>query len=903
MKQSKTSFLTLLVLGIFLALGTVSAMFGGRQSSDPLAFEVQEGTTQTVLVANQTQLATLGQYDTFNSVVALSAPNERKRIRFSHAITLTSHVILTADASIDLNGFTLNLNSFTLTIRHGFYGSTIFENGTIIDPSGQGHVYFETPNSTPVIYNIVNGQQWITVRNFDFVEAASTIFEGVDAILTNGPANQYHYRDLVLPSHYYNSPIAFTYSSNYPGIVNQHGQINTFSIVDEQEVSVTLILDYMQQQLSHTYQIIVVPFANTQKWLTIAANLFVDSIRSNYDENSERYQFSQNTMFIPRNDYLNVTYTYQVLKNDVIQSSIISPGSSLLQVAGTEQDLVLRIKPVYNQSIEITNPVEVMMDFVVPLTKYDLATYVVKETFGTNIFFNDIGVSYSLINLSNFPNAGVVTINYSISQSGYYMINTSANTITSVADASELNIYLNMVFVFDDTTTILRRIRLIFSQIAEFDPFDDYYYEIRQLFQQRTNDFYTYQSFFLPARVELDDVSYLISYSIASAFPTLPSGSQNVLQISFDSANQRYAFTISKNLIPLENTVFAIQISYVLESAPPGTPLTPYGTDLGFVLPGVVRNNSLGIPHAALYQAIELAFNNPIDRAEGLLLKDSLSQSLTLDVSNLSINNFKGLEFLVNLTGLNASNNNFGSLSANLGYIQNLQNLKTLNLSSNNITSFSSLITLRGLTTLNLSNNQISYTNFPDVPNLENLNLSRNRLSTVVTLPFFSKLKTLDLSNNSIPYFYPLEVYTQLQALHIYNNGTYNTTTQTYGTNFTIDALYNKETLIYLNYLRNTQIYSTISGSVPQLTVYSVAEKTQSQVLRGIIYVSTTAGTPPSTSNTAIDRVMAQLPTTIISFGNVSHTVSYTRHLTTMFLSQYVVGGEVKLQRIMLLNI
>lgn len=896
-KRSLLAYVLISVLGVFVLFGGVYALFGRSVSSEDIAFEVNNQTSGMTQVGSHIELAKMGQYAIFNSTVAISDPTSRKKIQFSHDITLTSDVIVTADVSLDLNGKTLNLNGRNLYIRHNFFGSMIIENGTIVDISALGKVIVQTPNATPEMINLTNASQFVVIETFESNTTAQVVFSQVNAILTKGPAQKYHHKDVVLPHNYFNSDMEFSYVSSHPAIFDAFGHINTSGIATEQAVSVSLTLTTPDLVVEQSFSITIIPLSNQNRWLEVAAQLVVDYIQPYYNETTTTYQISKSMMLLPENEYIGITYAYQVLQGGVVNPSLIAPNGYILQASVIAQNLKLQITPKFSALVYLNPAREVTLDFVVPMTKYDLASYIVEETFGSYIFFNDIGISYSLIDLSLFPNADIVNIEYSMSQPNYYYINTAANMITSIADSSNLNIYLNIVFEFADTTRILRRVRTIFSQVGEIDPFDAYYNELRQLFQVRTNDNYTYNSFYLPARIELGETAYLVQYSVASAYPTLPSGSQNVLQILPDSANNRYEIHIDKPTIPLDNTIFAISIQYVLEGSAPSTPYTPYGTDLGFILPGVVRNNALGIPNLNLYTAIDTVFNNTLDRSYGLLLRDSLYQSLDLSVPSMGITNFKGIELLPNLRSLIANNNSFGSSSTNLTHLSGLGNLKTLNLASNGISTFATQITLRSLTTLNLSNNTISYTNFPKVPNLENLDLSKNRLASVETLPVFEKLKTLDVSNNSILFFYPLEIYGGLTSLHTYNNGVYNTTNQTYNTVHS-NELYNKETLVFINYMYNTSIYNSYASGAPVLTQYTAADKTRSKVLRGIMYVSTTVGT----TNAAIDKVIAQLPTTIVSYGNVSHTVSYIKKNTTMFLSQYVSGG-VQMQRIMLINI
>lgn len=96
----------------------------------------------------------------------------------------------------------------------------------------------------------------------------------------------------------------------------------------------------------------------------------------------------------------------------------------------------------------------------------------------------------------------------------------------------------------------------------------------------------------------------------------------------------------------------------------------------------------------------------------------------SLDVSNLNIETLYGVEKFVNLTSLNASNNNLSKINLNT-----LQNLQTLNLSNNNL-SLIDLSNNNALINLNLSNNSLNgyVLNLAAKPNLTSVNVSNTNL-------------------------------------------------------------------------------------------------------------------------------------------------------------------------------
>lgn len=96
----------------------------------------------------------------------------------------------------------------------------------------------------------------------------------------------------------------------------------------------------------------------------------------------------------------------------------------------------------------------------------------------------------------------------------------------------------------------------------------------------------------------------------------------------------------------------------------------------------------------------------------------------SLDVSNLNIETLYGVEKFVNLTSLNASNNNLDKIN-----LSTLTSLQTLNLSNNNLSTID-LSNNNTLVNLNISNNNLNgyVLNLTSKPNLTSINVSNTNL-------------------------------------------------------------------------------------------------------------------------------------------------------------------------------
>ena len=170
--------------------------------------------------------------------------------------------------------------------------------------------------------------------------------------------------------------------------------------------------------------------------------------------------------------------------------------------------------------------------------------------------------------------------------------------------------------------------------------------------------------------------------------------------------------------------------------------------------------------------------------------------NIVLDISNRNITKLDGLEYAINLTGLDASDNKISSLSYTSGstiknVLSGLDNATTVDLSNNSITSLvygtgasakSVLEDLGNCTSLNLSNNKISTLSygtpktsvFAGLTALTVLNLNNNSISApieVACIGVATALEELYLSNNKIAGVLPnLNSLTALKKLQLDGN-------------------------------------------------------------------------------------------------------------------------------------
>ena len=163
---------------------------------------------------------------------------------------------------------------------------------------------------------------------------------------------------------------------------------------------------------------------------------------------------------------------------------------------------------------------------------------------------------------------------------------------------------------------------------------------------------------------------------------------------------------------------------------------------------------------AAIAEALGKAPDDPILRSEMATLTRLL-------VGNAGISDLTGLEWAINLTGLNLEGNSISDISP----LENLTNLTGLALEGNSISDISPLANLTNLIGLTLYDNSISViTPLANLTNLTVLFLSGNSISDISPLANLTNLTTLFLNNASISDISSLANLTNLTTLLLSDN-------------------------------------------------------------------------------------------------------------------------------------
>lgn len=150
-----------LALVLASAIG-VFAYFTAAVNADK-AFGVDSADT-TVEIGSYAQLYQYSASTVYNDGAGASTAENRVTLKLTADIALGDDIFISKDVHLDLGGHTLDLNGKTLTLTHGYSGSTVISGGTVdlyseekkaadgtVTPAAPGMLVFDTPSSEVVI--------------------------------------------------------------------------------------------------------------------------------------------------------------------------------------------------------------------------------------------------------------------------------------------------------------------------------------------------------------------------------------------------------------------------------------------------------------------------------------------------------------------------------------------------------------------------------------------------------------------------------------------------------------------------------------------------------------------------------------------------------------------------------
>lgn len=161
-KHIVNSFILILAaVAVILAMTAAVYAFFYREASVPLgSFSVikDEDGTNVVTIFSANDLEIWAKDDRYENKAEVSAASSRYILVLGADITLTRDIFVDRDVSIALNGKTLDLQSYAITVRHNYAARMVVTaydrfsdtSGTAGTVTGGGKIYFSVPNGVAV---------------------------------------------------------------------------------------------------------------------------------------------------------------------------------------------------------------------------------------------------------------------------------------------------------------------------------------------------------------------------------------------------------------------------------------------------------------------------------------------------------------------------------------------------------------------------------------------------------------------------------------------------------------------------------------------------------------------------------------------------------------------------------
>lgn len=180
MKKKIGIILTIVIALVLFSSISIFAYVRSKAGNKDINSTSNITSNNVIEVASSLDLFNNGTDSNHNSKNDVSLASDRKVLKLTDDISLSSNLVLTRDIQIDLNSHTLNLNNYVLTFKHGYagvagiYGGTV-ETGLVTTGESSGKIVVDliksgfTTNQVTYKKNNVEAQEAnvITVLNIN----------------------------------------------------------------------------------------------------------------------------------------------------------------------------------------------------------------------------------------------------------------------------------------------------------------------------------------------------------------------------------------------------------------------------------------------------------------------------------------------------------------------------------------------------------------------------------------------------------------------------------------------------------------------------------------------------------------------------------------------------------------
>ena len=388
-KLNRKIVITIITISIlFLAIGIgVYAYFRATSTKDVTASTAI--TNESVIeIASFDDLFDYSKASQYNDKESVSNSNNRKILKLTSDISLTTDLVITSDVHLYLNGKILNLNDHKLTFNHGYAGVFNIYSGTInLGTNGNGKLIVDLPKASLITNGMIyksgdtttTESACIEVLNIDSKYTAYSAlylvsnnlasdldkrvkFEDFDSVndnsftisqdkfiksktcsfnSNNSDTCSFVYKDLDLIDHYLSTDVNISYSSSNTAILSNDGKVTLPSTSSDVNLTVTINHESWDNPISCIFKLHVVNLSNTTVKNNVAKDLIKAYLSDYYHGNDLRinetiiltgyYYGFDHGVTLPLTalgDNITYSYTLKDLSGNVVNTTSHTEGNT-----------------------------------------------------------------------------------------------------------------------------------------------------------------------------------------------------------------------------------------------------------------------------------------------------------------------------------------------------------------------------------------------------------------------------------------------------------------------------------------------------------------------------------------------------------------------------------------------
>lgn len=793
-----------IVFSSFSVLGSFAFFYKTTPSENLGTIEVGDSGATTVDIENERELITHTKATAYETHEKHSS--ERKVLRLTKDIILTSNLYISADCHINLNGRNIFTNGYDIFVEHGYRGVFYIGGGNIVSdvqeittklivntPNAAVMVEATLQNVTLIVDNISETQLLTSVMNKITASISNTLnIKGTNELFNLGfygypfkdevvslpklepdlcaDGCAYVTKDLDLPYYISGYNIKIEYSSSNPTVINNYGKVTQPQ--QTEDVTFTATLTYGETVITKDYKVHVIPNSDYNTLSSAALNLFLYDFSKYLVLYEDDYIYAiGGAILLPKYGIISSgIYEYTVLDQNLnpVSNAIKSVDedngisfSDYYILYPSSQTKYLRVTSNHNGVQSTSENLPILGETKDVISNINtIANKIAHEFYSGRIVFSKLNDTVELkYDLSSYERYNVNNVTYTLvnNVNGTYEFVYEngvpvAIRIAAGKNPSEYleNVYVTAKFAFEtDTEGVFEYaivdIPVIYSpeggsNVNIFLPYFNYF---NSIFLNATNRGFTYTTFEMPTNYN-------------GTFPYIyfevMGDSDGAINITQSQDGSKWIININTNAISKIDREISLKYRYTFREEPN---LSNWDGDAElngsaeyfsiFTLPGIVRNDSTGIPDAVLYNTVWNIYHigETYILGQTFILASRLSRGVEelnfANNANLTtgrINSFIGLRYLTGVKNLYLNNSGI-TIAQIRSEVSQMTGLQYLNLANNNLTDGSGF---------SVNNEFVSV--FASLINLQEIHLENNVIYDFRGLNNIPSLKRAYVYNN-----------------------------------------------------------------------------------------------------------------------------------------------------------